>query len=298
MPDILCLGEPMFELAHLGGTTWQDGIGGDVSNVAIAAARQGVSAGMISRLGDDSFGQAIRAHWCADGVDDTRVTTVSGAPTGIYFIRQTETGHQFEYRRQGSAAAGITPVDLGDLTCRTLHLSGITMAISDSSADTALTAIQRVKATGAQVSYDPNLRLNLTSLDQARAAQNAAFAAGCDIALPGLEDAQKLTGKTEPRDVAAHYLDLGATVVALTLGANGALVATASGADYIPPRAATLVDASGAGDCFDGSFLARLCLGDDVATAARYAVCASSLSVQGAGAVAPIPTAAQVHACL
>lgn len=298
MPDIICLGEPLFELAHCEGRTWREGIGGDVSNVAIAAARQGARAGMISRLGDDSFGAAIRAQWDADGVDHSAVITAAGAPTGLYFIRQSAQGHAFEYRRAGSAAAGMSPADLPALACRILHLSGITMAISESSAQTGIAAIARAKAAGARVSYDPNLRLNLTTLEEARAAQRAVFEAGCEIALPGLDDARQLTGRSAASEVAAWYLEAGARIVALTMGAEGALIATPEGQTLVPPRPARLVDASGAGDCFDGSFLARLCAGDSPAAAARYAVAASSLSVQGIGAVAPIPTASEVAAAL
>lgn len=298
MCDLLCLGEPMFELAQTDATTWKEGIGGDVSNVAIAAARQGASTGIVSRLGNDSFGDVIRAQWDRDGVDHTRVKTVPGAQTGLYFIRQSKDGHIFEYRRTGSAAATIVPEDLADLTCQILHLSGITMAISDSSETTALAAIARAKQNGARVSYDPNLRLNLTSLERARAAQLKVFELGCDIALPGLDDARKLTGLESPEEIGAYYLKLGARCVALTLGDEGALVFIAGETMAVPPRPAKLVDASGAGDCFDGSFLARLCKGDTPQKAAKYAVVASSLSVQGYGAVTPIPSAKQVMAGL
>jgi 2-dehydro-3-deoxygluconokinase len=66
----------------------------------------------------------------------------------------------------------------------------------------------------------------------------------------------------------------------------------------VPGRSVALVDATGAGDCFDGNLLARLALGDDLAAAVRYANTAASLAVQGFGAVAPLPTAQQVAAAL
>jgi 2-dehydro-3-deoxygluconokinase len=58
------------------------------------------------------------------------------------------------------------------------------------------------------------------------------------------------------------------------------------------------IDATGAGDCFAGNLLARLALGDDLTTAARYANAAAALSVQGFGAVAPLPLPKAVHALL
>lgn len=286
----------MFELSHLGKNDWLSGIGGDVSNVAIAAARQGASVGMVAQLGNDRFSDAIRDTWDVEGVDHTLVRQVR-APTGIYFIRQEEEGHSFEYRRKGSAASKITPriLDGADLSeVKMLHCSGITLAISDSSAKTAYAAALNVRAEGGRIAFDPNFRSNLTTLAAARAAHRDWFAAGCDIALPGLEDARRLTGRDSLEDIIDWYQELGADIVALTLGADGALIAEGDDRHRIPPRPATQVDASGAGDCFDGCFLARLLAGDSTPEAASYAVTAASLSVEGHGAVTPIPHATRV----
>lgn len=289
MPDLLCLGEPLFELSHIGGTEWREGIGGDVSNVAIAAARQGCSSGVVSRLGQDSFGDTIRAVWDSEGVNHDHVATDTKAQTGIYFIRQTNDGHQFEYRRSDSAASRLTPDDLPPQSPRLLHLSGITLAISASAEKTALDAIGRSVQNGQLVSYDPNLRLNLTSLEKARAAQCAVFETGCQIALPGLDDARQLTEQDSPEDIAAWYHSMGAQIVALTLGQDGALISTKDEMNHIPPRQVKAVDASGAGDCFDGCFLAQLLEGASPKDATAYATVAASISVQGYGAVTPIP---------
>lgn len=293
MPDLLCLGEPLFELSHIGGVDWREGIGGDISNVAIAAARQGASVGIVSRLGRDAFGAAIRAAWEREGVDHS-FTHDDDAPTGIYFIRHGADGHSFEYRRTGSAASCMTPADLPPLKCAVLHVSGITLAISDTMYETAFAAASQVRAAGGQLSYDPNLRLNLTTLEAARAAQAAWMDSGCEIALPGLDDARKLTGLDSPEDIVKFYQKAGAKIVALTLGEEGALLADESGLHYIAARKTKLVDASGAGDCFDGCFLARILEGATPLEAARYAVAAASLCVEGYGAVTPIPTRARV----
>lgn len=300
MPDLLCLGEPLFEFSHIRDRDWREGVGGDVSNVAIAAARQGASAGVISRLGRDSFGAVIRNLWDEEGVDH-RFVSEDDAPTGLYFIRHDADGHHFEYRRTGSAASRLARSDLDGLTdsgARMLHVSGISLAISESCRDAAFEAAHVMRRAGARIAFDPNLRLNLTTLEAARAAQRDWFGAGCHIALPGLEDARALTGQHSPDDIAAWYLNAGAEVVALTLGQDGALVATSSGRHHIPPRPTTAVDASGAGDCFDGCFLSRLLAEDPAPDAARYAVTAASLSVEGHGAVTPIPHADAVCAAL
>jgi 2-dehydro-3-deoxygluconokinase len=87
-------------------------------------------------------------------------------------------------------------------------------------------------------------------------------------------------------------------VVVLKCGSDGALLATREGRVKLGPLAVKAVDATGAGDTFCGSFLARIIAGDGAEDAARYANAAAALSTTGYGAVAPIPRAEQVKAQL
>jgi 2-dehydro-3-deoxygluconokinase len=84
----------------------------------------------------------------------------------------------------------------------------------------------------------------------------------------------------------------------LKLGGDGALVSDGARRERVAGRRVELVDATGAGDCLCGNLLARLALGDDTFDATRYANVAASISVQGFGAVAPLPTREQVLALL
>lgn len=291
MPDIVCLGEPMMEFNQQADGRYLPGHGGDTSNCAIAAARQGAAAGYVTQIGDDTFGNSFMELWKTENVDVSGVIQRPDAPTGVYFVTHGADGHEFSYFRKGSAASRMSPADLPrDLleSCDILHVSGISQAISDSAADAVFTAIDIVKEAGGKVSYDTNLRLKLWPLDRARAIIHAAMTRA-DIALPGLEDARQLTGLAEPQKIVDFYLELGASVVALTLGDEGTLVATADERRTISGRKVRPVDATAAGDTFDGAFLARIVAGDSPFQAARYANAAAALSTQGYGAVAPMP---------
>ena len=302
-PSIVCLGEPLIEFNRPregDGRTWLQGFGGDSQNVAIAAARQGASAGYITSLGQDWMGDAFLDLWKVEGVDTSKVSRHSTAPTGVSFVTHTEAGHKFDYLRKNSAASLMQPEALPIdyiAGARFLHVSAISQAISDSARATCAAAIDVARAAGVKVSYDTNLRLRLWDLDAARHTINATIAR-CDIALPSLDDSQQLTGLTSPDDIADFYLNLGAPLVALKMSAAGCLIATAKERFRIPPHPVTPVDATGAGDTFDGSFLARLLAGDDLQSAARYANVAAALSTQGYGAVTPIPRRADVLAVL
>jgi 2-dehydro-3-deoxygluconokinase len=298
--DILTLGEPLAEFNQQPDGRWLEGFGGDTSNAAVAAARQGARVGIVTRIGTDAFGDAFMDLWQREGVARDHVVRDPDAPTGIYFIHHREGGHAFSYRRAGSAASLLRPRDVpGEAigAARVLHLSGISQAISTSAADACFAAMKTAREAGTTVSYDLNLRRSLWSLERARAVIHEAVRMA-DIALPGIDDAMALTGLDSPSDIIAFYRALGPRIVALTLGEGGAIVADGEAVHEIPPRRASLVDASGAGDCFDGAFLARWLSDGDVAAAARYANCAASLSVEGYGAIAPIPRAGAVEAAL
>ncbi|WP_114011785.1 sugar kinase [Cohaesibacter intestini] len=300
MPDILCFGEPLLEFNQQPDGNYLPGHGGDTSNCAIAAARQGASVGYFTHIGADAFGDSFMDLWAREGVDTSAVKQVSDAHTGIYFVTHGADGHQFSYFRAGSASSKVTSEDLPAealASCKILHVSGISQAISDTSADAVFAAIDMVKKAGGKVSFDTNLRLKLWPIERARAVIHAGMSQ-CDIALPGLDDAQHLTGLEDPDAIADFYLALGASIVALTLGAEGTLVATADERRRIKGRRVEAVDATAAGDTFDGAFLSRIAAGDDPFEAARYANAAAALSTQGYGAVAPMPTKDAVQAFL
>ncbi|RYY84574.1 MAG: sugar kinase, partial [Comamonadaceae bacterium] len=160
---------------------------------------------------------------------------------------------------------------------------------------TCLAAIAIARQAGVRVSFDTNLRLKLWPLDQAREVMTALIRQ-CDICLPSFEDVAALTGLQDPDALVDHCLGLGAKIVALKLGARGALLADASARWRVPPHPCTPVDATGAGDTFGGALLARLVAGDSLEAAGRYAGVAAALSTQGYGAVEPIPHAAAVRA--
>jgi 2-dehydro-3-deoxygluconokinase len=301
--DIVSFGEPMVEFNQTGehdGRVYLQGFGGDSSNFAIAAARQGARVAYVSALGDDPYGVALRELWTRENVDDASVTTDASAYTAVYFVTHDERGHHFSFFRAGSAAARMTPARLPRArieAAKVLHLSGISLAISTSACDTGYAAIEIARNAGVTVSFDTNLRLKLWSLDRARAVMNDVIA-HCDLCLPSYDDVAAITGLKQADALVDHCLRLGAKTVVLKLGAEGALAADAKRRVRIGPHPCTPVDATGAGDTFGGALVARLVAGDDLVDAARYATVAAALSTEGYGAVEPIPLAARVRAAL
>jgi 2-dehydro-3-deoxygluconokinase len=295
------MGEPMLEFNQQpspdGRRLYLEGFGGDTSNAAIAAARQGASAAYVTGIGRDAAGERFLELWRQEGVDTSGVTIADHSATGIYFVMHSDAGHRFLYYRDGSAASRIGPENVPESlfsNAKIAYFSGISQAISASASDAVFHAMALTRAGGGLIAYDTNYRPRLWPPARAAAVIHAAIARA-DIALPGMDDAKALTGLDDPDAIADFYLRLGPPLVVLKMGAAGAMVATPDHRTLIPPHPCTPVDASGAGDTFGGSFAARLLAGDAAVPAARYAGTAAALKTEGYGAVAPIPHAARVR---
>ena len=146
---------------------------------------------------------------------------------------------------------------------------------------------------GARVSYDTNLRLKLWPLARAKAIVFESLRS-VDVALPSMDDASRLFGSDDPATIVDACHALGAPVVVLKLGSAGCLASDGARREHLPGERVASVDATGAGDCFDGAFIARIVAGDDVFAAARFANAAATLATTGYGAVAPLPRQADV----
>jgi len=264
--DVIALGETMvLFLGQQAGplreaTTFSRHIAGAESNVAVGLCRLGRSAGFISRLVDDEFGRFILMRVRGEGVDVSHVIVDASAPTGVLFRERREAGPvDVLYYRRGSAASRLSPADLNAeyiAGARYLVLSGITPALSESCRQTVFDAAEIARAAGVTVVVDPNVRLKLWSADEARAVIRDLLS-HADLALPGLEEAQLLTGESDARAAAAALLNLGPSMVVVKLGEQGALALTAEGIVESPAtKIPRVVDPVGAGDAFAAGFLA------------------------------------------
>lgn len=310
-PEIIALGEPMLEFNAIEAGSLSEvegfsvGWGGDTANFAVAASRLGGRVGYLTRLGEDEFGDSFVHLWETEGIDTSGVERDPAAPTGIYFISRKGDRHFFTYYRAGSAASRMTPGFLPRDQIRKaklLHLSGISQAISLSACDTVFAAIQTAREAGVKISYDPNLRTKLWPLDRARAVIHHTISLS-DLVLPSIEDAQALTGLSDPEEIARYYLNKGPHLVVVKLGGEGALLASAredKAPEILRTPAFTVEtrDAAGAGDTFDGAFVVAWLAGRPLNQCLAFAAAAGALTTTGLGAVRPIPKLEQVKALM
>ncbi len=297
----LCLGECMVELRPVEPGLYARGFAGDAYNTAVHLRRELGSdgeVGFVTVLGDDALSADMRRAFRAEGVDDRLAFTAPGGAPGLYLIELDAAGERdFHYWRQASAARGWARALAGAGGADVLagadlvYLSGVSLAILDPpDRALALDLLRAARGAGrARVAFDPNVRPRLWGdLAQARAVIESATALA-DILLPSQDDGAHLWGEVEPERQLLRWRALGAAEIALTLGREGALVAWPDGETRLaaPDPPGRVVDTSGAGDSFNGAYLAARLRGAAPAEAAARGLALAAEVVTSPGAIPP-----------
>jgi 2-dehydro-3-deoxygluconokinase len=294
---VICIGECMVELRATGADTFARAYAGDAYNTAVYLKRSLAEAHVqfLTGTGDDALSRAMREAWRAEGIDGALAFTVNGGSPGLYLIENDVRGERrFHYWRSHSAARRwLALLEDRDETvlwgADVVYLSGISLAIlSPTERARAIELLRRLRAHVGRIAFDPNVRLALWETAQAAAATIEEALSIADIALPSTEDAGLLLGIDDPIEQINRLQRIGVPEIALTLGAGGCLVADGDVRARLPaPHVASIVDTSGAGDAFNGAYLATRLRGGSAAEAARSGLALGSRVVTYAGAVVP-----------
>jgi 2-dehydro-3-deoxygluconokinase len=231
-------------------------VAGSEANVAYAAARVGLNAAWVSALPDNPLGHRIATMLTAGGVDTSLVRWVAHGRLGLYFVELGTPPRPTNviYDRSASAMAMAAP-EIFDWTIAAdtdfLHVSGITLGLSESCRVIVRQAMEVARSRGAVVTFDVNYRQRLWGQDAAaRAARD--IAPLVDVLICTAEDARDLfamAGEPE-RMLAQLQTQLGVDTVVLTLGQEGAIATRAGATIRRSGHTVQTVDRVGAGDAF------------------------------------------------
>jgi 2-dehydro-3-deoxygluconokinase len=278
-------------------------VGGGELNVAVAAARLGVTSRWVSRLPENPLGHMIANHAREQGVD-VHVEWTADDRAGLYFaeLGAAPRASSVLYDRTQSAISRITPgsIDWPSVFAgaRWFHVSGITPALSESASDVTREALIAARKAGLTVSYDLNYRSKLWSTEQARAVQEPLME-HVDVLITTEEDTRLVFGiGAEARDSyeqvdAESYAHVARALekkfdlraVAVTLRENprvllnswSAIVAAAGKIHRAPRYEVEVVDRIGAGDAFSGGLIVSRLENRGWDDAVRFATAASAL---------------------
>ncbi|MGW0950653.1 ribokinase [Streptomyces sp. NPDC002405] len=260
--------------------------GGKGANQAAAAARLGARTALLARVGDDAHGRLLLDAQHAAGVDPAGVL-VGGAPTGVALITVDPSGDNSIVVSPG-ANGRLTPEDVraaGDL----LRASRVVSAQLEIPLETVVEAVRNL-APGSRFVLNPSPPRPLPQ----------ELLKACDPLIVNEHEAKVILGGAEagdtPESWARDLLALGPHSVVITLGGEGALVASAEGIARVPSVKVDAVDTTGAGDAFTAALAWRLGAGTSLEEAAAYAARVGAVAVTRRGAQESYPTAAEVDA--
>ena len=260
--------------------------GGSVANTAVTLARLGAPALSLGTAGQDAFGRTLKAGLDAEGVDASLLTLKENAMTTMVLLVLDEQGERvpFAFPRLKASQHDVTADQIpGDILNRIswMHSSGMTLR-EDPAASNQLSLMRRCREAGIPVALDVNARLE--SLKDPTFARNMQEAlACCDLLFGSAEDELcPLVNETDPDRAARKLLELVPTVVARQ-GERGATVYTRDGVYASPAFRVTIRDRVGAGDVYDGAFLAALLEGYPPEEANRRACAAGAWCVSHFG---------------
>lgn len=279
-----CIGECMVELRGAGEGLLRQGFAGDSYNTAVYLKRSApeIAVGYLTATGTDPMSQAMRGAWSAEGIEDDLAFAVSDRKPGLYLIELDAAGERrFHYWRGESAArrwlselrkAGIGKLLGADL----VYLSGISLAIlpAEERLD-ALALLDELRGKVGRIAFDPNYRPALWRSREEAAGMAREAVSRSDIFLPSGEDIETLfAGEPAP----------GCPETAMTADGARCLV---DGAWISGDLATRVVDTSGAGDSFNGAYLAARLRGSAPRDAAKAGLALAATVVGHAGAIIP-----------
>jgi 2-dehydro-3-deoxygluconokinase len=274
------IGECMIEMSGGEDQLYRLGYAGDTLNTAWymrALLGEDWDVDYFTALGADRYSADIRAFLETHGIGTRFIGTIEGRRPGLYLIHQEEGDRHFTYWRDTSAAK-LLAEDRKALTkalegADMVYFSGITMAILHPKARGRLMgAIVTARDQGARIVFDPNVRPALWSSQRVMGALLTAAATISDVVMPTHSDEAPIFGDKSAQETAERYLELGVEEVVVKDGANPALIATRKQRVEVAPKSgAKVVDATGAGDSFNGAYLSARAAGAGLEEAAEVA---------------------------
>jgi len=249
-------------------------------------AKTGSLAAMVGCVGQDGFGDLILNRLRRDGVEVSGIRRTDRLPTGTAFVTYRKNGSREFIFNLANSATSLIDTDAVDASfaegCRFFHVMGTSLT-SEGMVAAVKRSILLVKEAGGRVSFDPNVRPEVMSLDFIRGAINFVLKE-CHLLLPSEADLQYFCGNLPEAEAVRQLLSEGTLErVVVKNAAQGCTYYDRVQSIRVPSFKVTEVDPTGAGDCFGGTLISCLAQSIDLEKALTLANAAGALAVTKRG---------------
>lgn len=265
---VLCIGELLIDffctdvnVDLIEGRTFEKQAGGAPANVCAAIVKLGGAAVFSGKVGKDPFGYFLKKTLDDLGIDTSMIIFDEKHSTTLAFVSRKEDGERdFIFNR--GADAYMTKEDIDELRLdefSIFHFGSASALLGDPFKSTYLKLMEQAKSTGKLVSFDPNFREDLWKGSKESfisiAKEGISLA---DFVKVSFEELQIITGFKEMKEAVQSLHELGAKVVAVTLGQEGTFISNRVKSETVQSIKVKSIDSTGAGDAFVGAILYQL----------------------------------------
>jgi sugar/nucleoside kinase (ribokinase family) len=272
---------------------------GDTPIFIDAAARLGKKCCFIGIVGNDDFGRCVVNKLELDGVDIAHIRVVDHKTTAVTFVAYFSDGsRKFLYHVPDAAAGLLSPEDVNPEhleNIKWLHVTGFSLSGSKGCEKAIYKAMECISG-DARVSFDPNIRPEILSVDEIRKLCQPAIERA-DLILPSISEAAMLTG-AENDDKGCRVLQKMGKLVVQKNGLKGCLIYSNDGVLEVPTFQVEEIDPTGAGDAFSAAFIIGLIEEKSLYETGLFANAVGALSVRKVGPMEGLPTREEVYTFL
>lgn len=292
--DVLTVGELLADLiseeygeAHEG-EAYRKYFGGSPANIAMNVRKLGIRSQLAAAVGDDGLGRFLIGRLRSAGIEPSFVETVEEATSLVLLTKSQGTPVPIFYRQADYRLSYRPQLDNILRQSRFLHFScwPLTMAPSRAAIEKMIDAAKQHQV---WIGFDPNYHPMLWPKDEDGVSYVKSIIGQVDIIKPSDDDAERLFGKDTPDNQIQKFLSLGAKLVILTLGKDGAVVSNGRETVRFPTLATEVADTTGAGDAFWSGFYAALVRGHALREAISLGFAVSAYKLKFTGAVVDLP---------
>lgn len=312
MFDITALGELLIDftfsgISSTGMKLFEQNPGGAPVNALAALARCGIKTAFIGKVGNDMHGQFLKKTLEETGISTEGLMLDSSVFTTMAFVAINDDGERcFSFARKPGADTMLTANEINTgliQNSKIFHIGSLSLT-DEPSKSTTIYALQIAQKSGCIISYDPNYRASLWNSEEKARKEMRQVLPYVDIMKLSDEETILLTNQTSPQDAADYLIQKGISIVAVTLGANGAYVATKEGGQIVPGFKSHVADTTGAGDSFWGGFLSQLIQSrkspsditlEEAVQFVQFGNALASLCVEKRGGIPSMPTLSEIE---
>lgn len=299
--DILTVGELLIDMIaaeygeNLECSNYQRFFGGSPSNIAMNVKKLGIRSLVASAVGGDGMGRFLVSRLRNEGIDTACVQHVDYSTSMVVVTKSQSTPIPIFYRGADYHLAYNAQLEEALLQSKIVHFSCWPISMLPVR-HTVEKIIDTARKNQILIGFDPNYHPMIWQKGEEGLEVVKSFISQADIVKPSEDDAERLFGKDTPLNQLEKFLEIGAKLVIMTLGKDGAIVSDGKETVRFDTMATEVVDTTGAGDAFWSGFYAALVNGYTVREALSLGFAVSAYKLKYTGAVVDLPKLETIRA--